>query len=174
MSGTESDELGRLRAENARLRALLAQHGIAADEPENMSPRKPVLSLEEKVTLFRSLFQGREDCLLGDGSAQRQARADTSQFAVGNGIGSFATRRNSNAPNVRTASFSHWDMMTFTITSKVKIRMGAMWSVSMRYFRIIPVASYAATSMTRIASMVIKRMLWHTSVFAATGEFRLI
>lgn len=61
MHETESDELKRLRAENARLRALLAQHGIAADEPENMSPRKPVLSLEEKVTLFRSLFQGRED-----------------------------------------------------------------------------------------------------------------
>lgn len=61
MSGTESDELTRLRAENERLRALLARHGIAADEPENMSPRKPVLSLEEKVTLFRSLFQGRED-----------------------------------------------------------------------------------------------------------------
>lgn len=61
MYETVSDELKRLRAENARLRALLAQHGIAADEPENMSPRKPVLSLEEKVTLFRSLFQGRED-----------------------------------------------------------------------------------------------------------------
>lgn len=61
MNETMSDELSRLRAENARLRALLAQHGIAADEPENMSPRKPVLSLEEKVTLFRSLFQGRED-----------------------------------------------------------------------------------------------------------------
>lgn len=61
MYETVSDELKRLRAENAWLRALLAQHGIAADEPENMSPRKPVLSLEEKVTLFRSLFQGRED-----------------------------------------------------------------------------------------------------------------
>lgn len=61
MSGTESDELTRLRAENERLRALLARHGIAADEPENMSPRKPVLSLEEKVALFRNLFQGRED-----------------------------------------------------------------------------------------------------------------
>lgn len=61
MDETVSDELKRLRAENARLRALLAQHGIAADEPENMSPRKPALSLEEKVTLFRSLFQGRED-----------------------------------------------------------------------------------------------------------------
>lgn len=61
MNETMSDELSRLRAENARLRALLAQHGIAVDEPENMSPRKPVLSLEEKVALFRSLFQGRED-----------------------------------------------------------------------------------------------------------------
>lgn len=61
MNETMSDELSRLRAENARLRALLAQHGIAVDEPENMSPRKPVLSLEEKVALFRNLFQGRED-----------------------------------------------------------------------------------------------------------------
>lgn len=55
-----SDELSRLRAENARLRALLARHGIAADEPEP-TPRKSVLSLEEKVALFRNLFQGRED-----------------------------------------------------------------------------------------------------------------
>lgn len=61
MNETVSDELKRLRAENARLRALLAQHGIAVDEPENMSPRKPALSLEKKVALFRSLFQGRED-----------------------------------------------------------------------------------------------------------------
>ena len=61
MNETVSDELSRLRAENARLRALLAQHGIAVDEPENMSPRKPALSLEEKVALFCSLFPGRED-----------------------------------------------------------------------------------------------------------------
>lgn len=60
MSGMESDELTRLLAENARLRALLARHGIAADEPEP-APRKSILSLEEKVALFRSLFQGRED-----------------------------------------------------------------------------------------------------------------
>ena len=61
MNGTMSDELSRLRAENARLRTLLACHGIAADEPEPMSPQKSVLSLEEKVALFRNLFQGRED-----------------------------------------------------------------------------------------------------------------
>ena len=60
MNETMSDELSRLRAENARLRALLARHGIAGDEPEP-APRKSVLSLEEKVALFRSLFQGRED-----------------------------------------------------------------------------------------------------------------
>lgn len=61
MNETEYDELKRLRAENMRLRALLARHGIAADEPTSSIPQKPSLSLEEKVNLFRSLFQGRED-----------------------------------------------------------------------------------------------------------------
>lgn len=61
MNEAEIYELDRLRAENARLRALLTRHGIEADEPESALPRKPVLSLEEKVALFRSLFQGRED-----------------------------------------------------------------------------------------------------------------
>lgn len=61
MNETESDELKKLRAENARLRALLARHGIAADEPKPSMPQKPLLSLEEKVTLFRTLFQGRDD-----------------------------------------------------------------------------------------------------------------
>ena len=61
MNESEYNELEKLRAENARLRALLARHGIAADEPEPATPRKPVLSLEDKVNLFRSLFQGRED-----------------------------------------------------------------------------------------------------------------
>lgn len=63
MTETEYDELERLRIENARLRALLARHGIAADEPAPSIPQKPSLSLEEKVNLFRSLFHGREDVL---------------------------------------------------------------------------------------------------------------
>lgn len=61
MNESEYDELKRLRAENMRLRALLARHGIVADEPASSIPQKPSLSLEEKVNLFRSLFQGRED-----------------------------------------------------------------------------------------------------------------
>lgn len=55
-----SDELYRLQVENARLRALLAQHGISTDEPKPVVS-KTILSLEEKVELFRSLFRGRED-----------------------------------------------------------------------------------------------------------------
>lgn len=61
MNETVSDELKRLRAENARLRALLSQHGITIDEPAPPIPQKLSLSLEEKVDLFRNLFQGRED-----------------------------------------------------------------------------------------------------------------
>lgn len=57
----ETDELKRLRAENARLRTLLTRHGIAFDESMPISAPAPILSLEEKVVLFRSLFQGRED-----------------------------------------------------------------------------------------------------------------
>ena len=61
MNESEYNELEKLRIENARLRALLALHGITIDEPVTQSPQKPSLSLEEKVALFRSLFQGRED-----------------------------------------------------------------------------------------------------------------
>ncbi len=55
-----SDELYRLRAENERLRTLLAQHGIPVEKPKT-KVSKPILSLEEKVGLFRSIFRGRED-----------------------------------------------------------------------------------------------------------------
>lgn len=61
MSEVGISELNRLRAENALLRALLAQHGIDADDTVSAQAKETVLSLEEKVALFRSLFQGRED-----------------------------------------------------------------------------------------------------------------
>lgn len=70
MSKTEA-ELIQLRAENNALKALLAQHGIAAPQPSN-SDIGPVgdsalqhngneLSPDAKVKLFRRLFRGRED-----------------------------------------------------------------------------------------------------------------
>ena len=62
----------RLRDENARLRRLLAVHSIAIPQPaqENPPPPKtigtaPIVDKEERarkrLTLFRSLFRGRED-----------------------------------------------------------------------------------------------------------------
>lgn len=62
----ESDALARLRAENARLIALLQAHGIEWRSPPEPSPPASSedisrLSTQEKVALFRRLFRGRDD-----------------------------------------------------------------------------------------------------------------
>lgn len=66
----ETEQIAALRAENDRLRRLLAQHGIAPDPPKVASdqpaPIGPIsrngeLSTDEKVALFRRLFRGRDD-----------------------------------------------------------------------------------------------------------------
>jgi len=63
-------ELRRLREENARLQALLTQHGIPWEEPTNTEPASELLELasvqtpstvNDKIALFRRLFRGRED-----------------------------------------------------------------------------------------------------------------
>ena len=52
-----------LRAENARLVALLVSHGIERRKPAEVEvqPAASSLSTEQKVTLFRRLFLGRTD-----------------------------------------------------------------------------------------------------------------
>ena len=62
----ESDALAMLRAENARLIALLHAHGIEwRSPPETAYPASGQglsrLSTQEKVALFRRLFRGRDD-----------------------------------------------------------------------------------------------------------------
>ena len=59
----KDSESSRLRAENARLVALLAAHGIALCAPESAPaiPATAALSTDEKVALFRRLFRGRTD-----------------------------------------------------------------------------------------------------------------
>lgn len=60
-----NDENASLRAENARLIALLEAHGIAWKPPPAPAMQKPAeaptLSTQEKVALFRKLFRGRTD-----------------------------------------------------------------------------------------------------------------
>ena len=60
----DSDELSALRAENARLIALLASHGIewrALSRPLPLPAERSRLSADEKIALFRRLFRGRTD-----------------------------------------------------------------------------------------------------------------
>jgi superfamily II DNA or RNA helicase len=62
----EIDPLAALRAENARLIALLESHGIdwhlaAESNPPRPEPEPSRLSTDEKVTLFQRLFRGRTD-----------------------------------------------------------------------------------------------------------------
>ncbi len=60
----DRDELSALRAENARLIALLESHGIdwRPPAPASSLPAEPSrLSTDEKVALFRRLFRGRTD-----------------------------------------------------------------------------------------------------------------
>jgi len=55
-----TNKLQKLKQENARLKQLLQQHGIAYEVAE-IAKISSQLSLEDKVALFRSLFHGRED-----------------------------------------------------------------------------------------------------------------
>ena len=66
----EQDELRRLSEENARLKELLTQHGIAWEEPlipepvpapTESAPAPTHFTTDDKIALFRRLFRGRED-----------------------------------------------------------------------------------------------------------------
>lgn len=52
-----------LERENAKLKRVLQEHRIAVDEDVTVPKPVPkrILSVEERVELFRSLFKGRED-----------------------------------------------------------------------------------------------------------------
>ena len=61
---SETRELGELRAEHARLVALLESHGIpwSRSAPHVAPETEPTgLGSDAKIALFRRLFQGRED-----------------------------------------------------------------------------------------------------------------
>jgi superfamily II DNA or RNA helicase len=67
---SEQDELHQLRVENARLKEMLTQHGIAWEEstapepvpaPTESAPVQTHFTTDDKIALFRRLFRGRED-----------------------------------------------------------------------------------------------------------------
>jgi predicted nuclease with TOPRIM domain len=93
-----------LEKENARLKKVLREHHINVDDVEVSLPApKKVLSVEERVELFRSLFKGRRMCLPEDGKVKR--KLVISQRVRMNGIGSCAIRKSTDAQSVPTTCF---------------------------------------------------------------------
>ena len=88
-----------LHKEVDRLQALLNSKDIPMTQPI----MKQHLSLEEKVSVFRNLFKGREGCVCTEmvqlGQVENQV---TSQCAGMNGTGNCVTRKSISAQNVPT------------------------------------------------------------------------
>lgn len=124
--------------------------------------------------MFRSLFQGREDVFARRWFSNSTGKSGYQPVCSREWNREFCDKKKFKCRECPNREFQPLGYDDITITSKVKIRMGAMWSVSMRYFRIIPAASYAATSMTRAVSMVMRKMLLPMFASAATGECRHI
>ena len=88
-----------LHKEVDRLQALLNSKDIPMTQPI----MKQHLSLEEKVSVFRNLFKGREDVFARRWySRTRVENQVTSQCAGMNGTGNCVTRKSISAQNVPT------------------------------------------------------------------------
>ena len=107
---TNSGDPADLRAENARLVALLESHGIEWRRGATVDvPLTPsALSTDQKIALFRRLFRGRTDVypVLGSPCAgkAKPARLGTRQRAPTNGVRASARSRGSSVQTVIAAT----------------------------------------------------------------------
>ncbi len=106
--------LHELEEENARLKSLLAKHGIPykaerqdgatiASQPSEANR----LSLQEKVRLFQCLFKGREDVFAKRWYSNSTGHPAINLYASVNGTGTIVTSGNISAQNVRIGSLYH-------------------------------------------------------------------
>lgn len=118
-------KLQELEKENARLRKILDVHGIPyiVTEP-NVTTKESLqaifhtdskLSLQEKVALFRSVFQGRDDVFAKRWYSSRLKSQATNLYARGSGIVNFATSESTNVRIVPTGNSLLWHTTTFSI-----------------------------------------------------------
>lgn len=105
---SQKNTLAALEAENARLIALLEQHGIewrqpdpAATAPRRLEPSR--LSTAEKVALFRRLFRGGAMFTLSVGKAKPLANQATLRPVPTNGVPGFAKNLESSVLTAITA-----------------------------------------------------------------------
>lgn len=107
---TDVDALAMLRAENARLTALLDAHGIAwrlppqAQTPTVAEPSR--LTTDAKVALFRTLFRGRSDVYPVRWEGKTSGKSGYARPAPTSGGRASARSRASSAATALTASCS--------------------------------------------------------------------
>lgn len=87
-----------LHKEVDRLQALLNSKDIPMTQPI----MKQHLSLEEKVSVFRNLFKGREDVFARRWYSRTSGKSGYQQCAGMNGTGNCVTRKSISAQNVPT------------------------------------------------------------------------
>lgn len=102
-----------LEKENARLKAILDKNGIEYESLESKTYNSNRIaasvsicqfSLQEKVSIFQSVFQGRDDVLLSVGIVVRPKSLAINLYARENGIENFAIKENISVRIVPTGS----------------------------------------------------------------------
>jgi hypothetical protein len=114
MPMAETDALAILQAENARLIALLEAHGIQwrlPAEPASVAAKEEAseLSAQEKVTLFRRLFRGRQDVY-----AVRWENKTTGRSGYTPACGNEWRDGVCEKPRIKCADCSHRQLLPFT------------------------------------------------------------
>lgn len=103
-----------LEKENARLKAILDKNGIEYESFESKTCNSNHIeatsvsicqfTLQEKVSIFQSVFQGRDDVLLNVGIVVRPKSLAINLYARENGIENFAINENISVRIVLTGS----------------------------------------------------------------------
>lgn len=125
-------QIKELEAENAQLRTILASHNIECvfrEPQEDFQQEKPSssqclttkLSLQEKVSLFRSVFKGREDVFARRWYSATTQKSGYQPAANENGIVNSVINESSNVPSVPIASSLRFLTMTSTNILQVRI-----------------------------------------------------
>ncbi len=117
----DSDEREFLKAENARLIALLESHGIewrlpappsAASAPASQSPPESSrLSTQDKIDLFRRLFRGRSDVYPVRWESQTSGKSGYAPACANEWRAGICEK-----PRIKCGAFSHRSLVPLTDT----------------------------------------------------------
>ena len=114
-----------LEKENARLKAILDKKGIEyvslgtktyeTNHREATAVPTCQFTLQEKVALFQSLFQGRDDVFAKRWYSSTTQKSGYQPLCTRNGIVNFATSESTNVRIVPTGNSLLWHTTTFSI-----------------------------------------------------------